>query len=60
MEEFLQAETFIKNGILQYSEMQITESRQWHTANLFQPGLLIYLLRNYRNKQDILTLSTIL
>lgn len=57
MEEFIQAETFIKNGILQYSETSDYRSLGSGTSPIrFQPGLLIYLLMNHRNKQNVLNI----
>ncbi len=57
MEEFIQAETFIKNGILQYFETADYCSLGSGTPPIcFQPGLLIYLLRNYQHKQNVLNI----
>lgn len=54
MEEFVQADTFIKNGMLQYCETEHYSSQGSGTPPIrFQPGLLIYLLMNYRNRQDV-------
>ena len=54
MEEFVQGETTIKNGILQYYETSQYRSPCSGTPPIrFQPGLLVFLLMNYRNRQNV-------
>lgn len=54
MEEFIQGKTLIQNGVLQYYETAQYHSQGNGTPPIcFQPGLLVFLLMNYRNRQDV-------
>jgi len=54
MEDFIQGEIYIKDGVLQYIETSDYRSQGSGTPPIsFQPGLLAFLLANYRCQNDV-------